>query len=152
MTKRLLKKHLSAFGYTIKDGKVKGKPTRRNPAEWFLLPSHPLARRRNERRAAEQARVLPALLNAPIGDTLKAELSRRVGEREHKPMDLPAWSEKGGKPRQRLYSAARYHRARVDYHGCMRRYNAESDAAFSALFRRWPKVIGRRIQTGNRIA
>ena len=150
MTKRLLKKYLAAFGYTLKDGKVCDKPTRRRPAERFLLPSHPLARRCNDRRTREQARVLPSLLKAPIGASFKGELIRRVTE--HEPMNLPKWSERGGKPRQRLYSAARYRRESVDYHGCMTRYNAESDAAFSALFRRWPKVVGKRIQSGNRVA
>lgn len=149
MNKRILKKYLSAFGYTLKDGEVCSKPTRRRPAEWFLLPSHPLARRRNDRRTREQARVLPSLLKAPIGASFKGELIRCVTK--HEPMNLPKWSECGGKPRQRLYSAAHHHRAPVDYHDCMTRYNAESGAAFSALFRSWPKVIGKRIQSGNRL-
>lgn len=149
MNKRILKKYLSAFGYTIKDGVVCGKQTRRRPATDYLNRHHPLVVRHWNRIYKEQARVLPALLTAKIDRVSKAEFVRRVNE--HEPMNLPKWSERGGKPRQRLYSVARYHRASVDYHGCMRRYNAESDAAFSALFKSRPQVIGKRIQSGNRL-
>ena len=77
MTKRLLKKYLAAFGYTLtttnyidvasgqtmKDGEIKSRPIYH----------------RNDRSAQEQARVLPALLKAPIGRSIKAELARQVG-------------------------------------------------------------------------
>lgn len=150
MTKRLFKKYLSAFGCTLKDGKVCGKPRRRHGIEFYLLPSHPLASRRNGRSAKERARVLPAIIKAKIRDDIKTSFVRQV--REHEPMNLPAWSEQGGKPRLRLYSAARYFIDIPNYAGDLQAHRAEIGRRFSALFRERPQVIGKRVQSGNRIA
>lgn len=150
MTKRLLKKYLAAFGLTLKDGTVCGKRIRRFGLQMYLLPAHPLSCRRRDRGARERARVLPAILKANIDAGAKRQCAARVSNYE--PMDVPAWSEQGGKPRRRLYSQARFFIDIPDYAGDMQAHRAEVNRRFSALFRERPQIIGRRIQTGNRIA
>jgi len=150
VNKRQLKKNLSAFGYTIKDGEVKGKLIPRWPAEHYLNRNHPLVVRYWDRIANEQARVLPSVIKAKIDRVSKSEFIRRVNE--HEPMTLPKWSEQGGKPRQRLYSVARHFIEGVDWKGLTYvQGSAIENAQFSALFKSRPQVIGNRTQSGNRL-
>ncbi len=149
MTKRLLKKYLAAFGLTLKHSEVCGKQIRRFGLQSYLLPAHPLACRRRERGARERARVLPALLKSKIDAAAKRQCDARVYNYE--PMDVPAWSEQGSKPRRRLYSQARFFIDIPDYAGDLTAHRAEVNRRFSALFRERPQIIGKRIQSGNRL-
>jgi len=150
VNKRQLKKYLSAFGYTLKDGEVKGKPIPRWPATDYLNRNHPLVVRHWDRVYKEQARVLPSLLSAKIDRVSKSEFVRRVNQ--HEPMNLPTWSEQGSKPRQRLYSIARRFVEGVQWEGLTYAQGcAIENAQFSALFKSRPQIIGKRIQSGNRL-
>jgi hypothetical protein len=151
MRKRLLKKYLAAFNCTLKSGNVVGsKPLRRHPSHWYLPQNHPLTVRRTNKSYREQARVLPALLKASIRDVLKASFARRVAERG--PATQPVRPEHGGRPRQRLLSAVIFFVKRASAKGLTdKQYLAALDAGFTALLRERPQVLGKRLQSGNRV-
>lgn len=151
MRKRILKKYLDAFGCTLKNGKVCGKKShRRHPFAHYLNGNHPLTVRHTKRFYREQARVLPALLKAPIGKVNKAAMARRVSQQQ--PATLPPWVEKGGKPRLRLRWAVRHCIAEVSAKGLTEaQHQAALDAQLSALFRSRPQVLGKRLQSNNRM-
>lgn len=158
MRKRLLKKYLKPFGLTLKRGKVAcQKRTRRFREDTYLPMNHPLYVRRLKRYYREQARVLPALLKARINPKTKAAFARQVADAQLLAKDgdaLPklVWVERGARPRQRLLSSVAVYTDYIELKGKTdRQYLAAVDAKFSALLRRWPRIVGKRIQSGSRV-
>jgi hypothetical protein len=150
MRKRLFKKYLSLFRLTLKNGcVVPTKPVRRWPSHYYLPQNHPLTARRTNRHDRERARVLPALLKAPIREDIKTSFVRLVGWQC--PMK-PVRPEHEGRPRKRLLSAVSFYKGRVSMKGKTdRQYLAALDAEYSKLLRERPQLLGKRLQSGHRV-
>lgn len=149
MRKRLLKKYLKAFDFTLQNGEVRRRLCRRQPAEFHLKQSHPLVCRRRARSEQERARVLPALLKARIDDYVKFKLRRDM--KTYRPVPAMPWAERGGRPRGRLFSAVLGKLDMPVYDGDLRAFQAKLDRACSAFLRAHPRALGKRIQSGNRV-
>lgn len=104
MNKRQRDKHLSLFGYRLKDGGIKGTKAGRMPQTSLFLPSHPRVRRHHARLHRAKKLALPALLRSCLDDGLKARISYQV--ESYVPNTVP-WTGDEGRPRKRLFNMLR---------------------------------------------